>query len=67
MRQDAANSNDCSIDVQTVTPSTIYSSTGKTGDVVNLTISDGKLNAAFTGVTVSNGTTTTTSTGTVIQ
>jgi hypothetical protein len=64
---DAANSNDCTIDVQTISPSVIYTSTGKTGDIVNLTISGGKLNAAFTGVTVANGGTTTTTTGTVIQ
>jgi len=66
---DAANSNDCSINVQTYAnnASVIYSSTSKAGDNVNLIISGGKLKATFTNVTVSNGTTTTTTSGTVIQ
>ena len=47
--------------------SALYSSTGKTGDKVTLTIVGGKLTASFTGITVVSGTTTTTVTGTVIQ
>jgi hypothetical protein len=47
--------------------STIYSSTGKTGDMLNITITGGKLKVSFTNVTMSDNTTTTTSSGTVAQ
>ena len=47
--------------------STIYSSTGKTGDMLNLTISGGKVKVSFTNVTMMANTTTTTSSGTIAQ
>jgi hypothetical protein len=44
-----------------------YISTGKPGDVVNVTISNGKLHATFSNITIENGTDTTTVSGTIIQ
>lgn len=45
----------------------IYSSTGKTGDQLNLTITGGKIKVSFTDVTMSYGSTTTTGSGTALQ
>ena len=44
-----------------------YISTGKPGDVVNVTISNGKLHATFSNITIENGADTTTVSGTIIQ
>ena len=59
------NSIDCLIDVYDGT--NIFSSTGVTGDKVNLTISGGKLTASFTNVTVLYNSTSSTVSGTVSQ
>jgi hypothetical protein len=47
--------------------SPIYISTGKPGDVVNVTISNGKLHATFSNITMENGADTTMVSGTIIQ
>lgn len=47
--------------------SQIYTSTGKTGDMVTVTIKNGKLTAACTGVTVAYNNTNATVSGTVVQ
>jgi hypothetical protein len=59
----------CQIQVYTYigTTATLYTSTGKTGDKVNLTISAGKITVSFTNITVSVGSTSSTVSGTVIQ
>jgi hypothetical protein len=46
---------------------TNYISTGKPGDIINVTISDGNLQATFSNITIENGTDTTTVSGTVFQ
>jgi hypothetical protein len=45
----------------------IFTSTGKTGDQVNLTISGGKIKVSFTNITVSDNTTTSTVSGNLTQ
>jgi hypothetical protein len=45
----------------------IYTSTGKTGDQLDLTIVNEKVKVSFTGITLANGSTTATGTGTAIQ
>jgi hypothetical protein len=45
----------------------IYTSTGKTGDQVNLTISGGKVKVSFTNITVSDNATTATVSGNLAQ
>jgi hypothetical protein len=45
----------------------IYISIGKPGDVVNVTISNGKLHASFSNISIGNGKDTTTVSGTIIQ
>jgi hypothetical protein len=59
----------CEINVQTYTPgtSTIYISTGKSGDEVDVTVSGGKITASFKDITVAYGSTTATSSGNVVQ
>ncbi len=42
-------------------------STGKPGDVVNVTITNGKIHASFSNITIQNGSDTTTVSGTIIQ
>ena len=44
-----------------------YISTGKPGEVVNVTISNGKIHASFSNITIADGSDTTTVSGTVIQ
>jgi hypothetical protein len=44
-----------------------YISIGKPGDVVNVTISNGKIHASFSDITIENGSDTTTVSGTIIQ
>jgi hypothetical protein len=44
-----------------------YISIGKPGDVVNVTISNGKIHASFSNITIENGSDTTTVSGTIIQ
>jgi hypothetical protein len=48
-------------------PIPIYISTGKPGDVVNVTISNGKLRATFSNISIENGKDTTTVSGTIIE
>jgi hypothetical protein len=45
----------------------IYTSTGKAGDQLNLTIVGDKIEVAFTNITLANGSTTTTGSGTALQ
>ena len=45
----------------------IYTSTGKTGDQLNLTITDEKVKVSFTDITLANGSTTGTGSGTALQ
>jgi hypothetical protein len=44
-----------------------YLSTGKTGDVVNVTIVNGKLHVSFSNITIEDGKDTTTVSGTIVQ
>ncbi len=44
-----------------------YLSIGKPGDVVNVTITNGKIHASFSNITIENGSDTTTVSGTIIQ
>lgn len=59
----------CQIQVYTYTGTagTIYTSTGKSGDIVKVSISGGKITASFTDVTVAIGSVTATVSGTVVQ
>ena len=45
----------------------IYTSTGKTGDQLDLTITDEKVKVSFTDITLANGSTTATGSGTALQ
>ncbi len=45
----------------------IYTSTGKTGDQLNLTITNEKVNVSFTDITMANGSTVATGSGTALQ
>jgi hypothetical protein len=45
----------------------IYGSTGKTGDQLDLTINNGKVKVSFTDITLANGSTTATGSGTAAQ
>jgi hypothetical protein len=45
----------------------IYTSTGKAGDQLNLTIIDEKVKVSFTDITLANGSTTATGSGTALQ
>ena len=45
----------------------IYTSTGKAGDQLDLTVTNGKLKVSFTGITLSYGSGTATGSGTVLQ
>jgi hypothetical protein len=60
---------DCQIEcgVYTGSASDIYTSTGKTGDQLNLSISGGKLKVSFTNITVAYNQTITTVSGTALQ
>lgn len=57
----------CFIKVIPAAPSLNYNSTGLAGNTVNVTISGGKVVASFSNVSVSDGTTTTTVSGTLTQ
>src|SRR5450755_1807528 len=54
----SANTTECTISVSTYISgtSTIYTSPGKAGDMLNLTISSNKLTASFTDITVGSPT-----------
>jgi hypothetical protein len=45
----------------------IYTSTGKAGDQLNLTISNEKVKVSFTDITLANGSTMATGSGTALQ
>jgi hypothetical protein len=45
----------------------IYTSTGKAGDQLNLTITNAKIKVSFTGITLANGPTMATGSGTALQ
>jgi hypothetical protein len=45
----------------------IYTSTGKTGDQLDLTVSGGKIKVSFTDITLASGATTVTGSGTALQ
>jgi hypothetical protein len=47
--------------------STNYLSTGKQGDIVNVTVSNGKLQATFSNISIENVVDTTTVSGTIIE
>jgi len=59
----------CEINVETYTPGTsiIYTSTGKSGDEVDVTVAGDKITASFKNITVAHGSTTATSSGNVVQ
>jgi len=55
----------CRVIIQT--PAGLYSSTGKTGDMVNVTLTGGLITTSFSGNTMELNSTQTTASGTVIQ
>jgi hypothetical protein len=62
----ATAANQCVVEVGNQASTTPYYSTGKMGDVVTISLSStGKLIASFTNITVSDGTTTKTVSGTI--
>jgi hypothetical protein len=65
----AAAANDCYIQLGVFkgTALTVYTSTSKAGDMVDVTVPSGKLNAAFTNISVSAGATVTTVSGNLLQ
>ena len=60
-------SSNCSVTVGNNYLFNTYISTGKSGETVSLTIIHGKFHASFTNITITNGSDTTTLSGTVIQ
>jgi hypothetical protein len=62
-----ANSVQIQMYVYTGTAGKIYTSTGKTGDQLDLTITNQKVKVAFTGITLANGSTTVTGSGTALE
>jgi hypothetical protein len=62
-----ANSVQIQMYVYTGSAGVIYTSTGKTGDQLNLTITDEKVKVSFTDITLANGSTMATGSGTALQ
>jgi hypothetical protein len=62
-----ANSVQIQMYVYTGSAGEIYTSTGKAGDQLDLTVTGGKVKVSFTGITLSYGSTTTTGSGTALQ
>lgn len=62
----ATSANQCVISAGNQSSTTPFRSTGKSGDVVTISVSStGKLSASFANITVSDGTTTTTVSGSI--
>jgi hypothetical protein len=62
-----ANSVEVQMYVYSGTAGAIYTSTGKTGDQLDVTITNQKVKVAFTNITLANGSTTVTGSGTAAQ
>ena len=60
-------SSNCTVSVGNNNSAYGYGTVGKTGDKVNLTVSGGRYSATFSNITITNGTDTTTVSGTVAE